>query len=472
MPKAEDLDAVLKRGNAMKPPLPPAPPKPEAAPANPTVAKTPGASPTDGTGKGATPSKGLNVVPPVVVVVGNPTAGTGFPPPATPAGVAAKTAAQKANLPGGLGAPAGGKKESSPFGLSFKLRAVHQEERKKLKVVYDRSEAVQRTYAPQGFFGLLVADLARDRHFVEVDLDDPFFRTFAVSVEAPFDFERIGLSSAHVALEYGNPNDPATLKHGDFVLDRANKEAKRFEVFMNQTLDTDYSNNVQFHFDPQSGWQAARFSYELPTERTEDRTLLLNPHEHLGFLEIQVEPTRVDWQVVDSIDVHITQGEGPAAQEKFLTFEKGTPAQTWRLRLEDRNARDYTYTLKHHLKDGTTRDQGPFASRASLLPVDDPFPSALEIDFLPLLDATKTRMAFVDLEYADEANAYKREERITLSPASFDPVRQLIALMNPGLKEFRFRVTLVGADNSMRRGPFVQTKETLIPISETSVQVA
>jgi hypothetical protein len=185
-----------------------------------------------------------------------------------------------------------------------------------------------------------------------------------------------------------------------------------------------------------------------------------------------VEPTKVDFEIVDSIDVHISHTEGATTQEKFLTFTKETPAQTWRLRIEDRNARDYTYTLKHHLKDGTTRDQGPFTSRASLLPVDDPFPSALEIDFLPLLDAAKTRMAFVDVEYDDPPNAYKREERVTLSPASFDPVRKLIALMNPGLKDFRFRVTLVGADNSMRRGAFVQTRDTLIPISEDSVPIA
>lgn len=483
LPKAEDLDAVLKRGTAAKPPLPAAPPKPDTASVAGTVAgavagavKKPPTSPTEGTGQGTQVAQGLNITPPASPGTGSPTEGTGFPPAATPpdGATAAKTPAQKANLPAGLGTPAGGGQAagtSSPFGVSFKLRAVHQEERKTIKVVYDRSEAVQRTYAPQGFFGLLVADLARDRHFVEVDLDDPFFRAFAVSVEAPFDFERIGLTSAQVALDYGNPADPATLKHGDLVLDRTDKGPKRFEVFMNKRLDTDYQKSVQFHFDPQSGWQASRFSYELPVTRTEDRTLILNPHENLGFLEIQVEPTRVDWEIVDSIDVHIQLGQGDALIEKFLTFTKDTPVQVFRARIEDRNARDYTFDLKHHLKDGTTREQGPFTSRASIIPVDDPFPSALEIDFIPLLDAARTRTAFVDIQYADEPNNYRREERLTLTPAAADPVRKLIALMNPSLKEFKFRVTLVGADNSMRRGPFVATTETLIPISEDSVPV-
>ncbi|RIE00601.1 hypothetical protein [Cohnella faecalis] len=69
--------------------------------------------------------------------------------------------------------------------VSFKLRIVHQEERKHIKLVYDRSEATQRTYAPQSFIGLLVADLEKGKHFVEVDLDDPFFRVFTVSAERP-----------------------------------------------------------------------------------------------------------------------------------------------------------------------------------------------------------------------------------------------------------------------------------------------
>jgi len=41
-----------------------------------------------------------------------------------------------------------------PALVSFKLKFIRKEERKTVELVYNRTEAVQRTYAPQGFIGL------------------------------------------------------------------------------------------------------------------------------------------------------------------------------------------------------------------------------------------------------------------------------------------------------------------------------
>src|SRR5262249_2757671 len=81
---------------------------------------------------------------------------------------------------------------------------------KTITIEYNRAEAVQRTYAPQAFIGLLLDELADKRsHLVQVDLDDAFFRVFGVTVDAPIDFEKIGLTSAQIALDYGYPADTA-----------------------------------------------------------------------------------------------------------------------------------------------------------------------------------------------------------------------------------------------------------------------
>ena len=50
----------------------------------------------------------------------------------------------------------------------------------------------------------------------------------------------------------------------------------------------------QFHFDPASGWDGEQFSYPNPTETTEDRTLIANPNESLGFMEVRLEPHAID----------------------------------------------------------------------------------------------------------------------------------------------------------------------------------
>ena len=71
---------------------------------------------------------------------------------------------------------------------------------------YHRSEAVERRHTPVGFFGLLLADLA-DKHtyFVAVEGDDPFFRVLELKVDVPVDSAPIGLTSTHVAIDYGSP---------------------------------------------------------------------------------------------------------------------------------------------------------------------------------------------------------------------------------------------------------------------------
>lgn len=465
-----DLDSVLRRGNELRPPTPPAPPRP-GPPETPTPTP-PARPPTQDTGQGGAPG-GLNPRPPASppAAGAGPTDGTGFPtasdmpPPPAAVGVSVPPS-RAASLPASLTSAPGG--AGSPALVSFKLRFVRQEERKQITVRYDRSEATQRTYAPQGFFGLLVADLDRRDHFVSVDLDDPFFRVFTIAVEAPIDFGRIGLTSAQVSVDYGDPADPANLKHGDFLFDATRHDAQKFEVFMNEKLDTSYQYTVQYHFDPVSGWGGSRFSYDFAEQRTEDRTLLLNPFGDLGFLDVSIQPSRVDWGVVDSIDVELRHSRrDETTLEDTLTLTQASSPRTWKVRLDDPAVREYSYRCVHHLKDGTIRETGPVLTRAALVPVDDPFPRAIEMEFLPLFESSKVRKVYIDIEYDDfEKNKYKRAERLEIAGDATDSARLNLAQVDPELRTYRYRFTFIGTDNSLKRGPWVSTTETLIPVQE------
>ncbi len=349
--------------------------------------------------------------------------------------------------------------------IALKLRFVHQEEQKSLTIQYNRSEAVQRTYAPQGFIGLLLDDLQdKDAHFVRVDLDDAFFRTFEVTVDAPIDFARIGLTSAQVALDYGSTDNPATLKHGDFSFDANSPQSRAFKVFMNDTHDLDYRQQVQFHFNPGAGWEGHRFSYNLPAERTSDRTLLVNPFEHFAFLGVQIVPHRIDWGIIDAIDVQLRHEGAEGVLEHTILLQRDTPQQVWNVRTTDRDARSYTYTLVHHLRDGSTRTSTPVTTQATTVLVDDPFEDALNLTFVPLFDPASVRMVFVDVEYADAANDYQRREQVQLAGDSRAPVVLRISLLNPALRTFRVRQTVIGNDNSINRGAFTDTDETIIAV--------
>jgi hypothetical protein len=350
--------------------------------------------------------------------------------------------------------------------VALKLRFIHQEERKTLTFEYHRAEATQRTYAPQGFFGLMLEDLAdTDKHFVEVDLDDPFFRVFNVTIDAPIDFQRLGLVSAHVSLDYGSPDDPTHLKHEDFIFDAQHHSQQVWNVFMDSRLDTTYRYGLEYHFDPEADWDADEFSYSYDPRPTEDRSLFLNPFEAMSLVEVKVLPNQLDPVLIASTDVHLNWiGDNGQTRERVLSVVPGGPAQTWRVRRRDPTRRDYTAQFVHHLKDGTTQQTDPITTTATTLPVDDPFVRPLEIDFLPLFDPNATSMAFVDVRYDDPVNRYHREERIELTGASRGPVHLHMPVINADRRGISYRITLIGSDNSLRQGDFVDTTDTLIGI--------
>ncbi len=475
--KTTPLEQVMKLGSELRPPTPPAPPPkgtdvppPTKLGPSPTAglgpkdehadpfkqpAGTPAAAGTaTGTTTGATTAADAQQ---------SPTAGLSVPaqvpPPNTAKGTPAGASSSGANA------------MSSSSGMnmavvSFKLKYVKQEELKTLTLQYNVQEATQRTYAPQGFFGLLLADLSKSNHFVEVDLDDPFFRVFTVSAEAPIDFSRIGLQSLQVSLDYGDLNDATDHKHADFVFDNGHKDAQKFEVFMNKWRDTTYRYKVQYHFDPLSDWEGKQSSYEMPEVRTEDRTLLLNPFNDIGFLEIKVKPHRMDTGILESTEVFLQFIDADQAlKEKTILVMPDSAEQAWKLRINKNADRTFSYRMVHHLKDGTTREIPATRTKATTIFVDDPFQDALELQIIPSFDPGTVKQAFVDLEYNDLDNTYSRSERISMKGSATDIVPFRISIIDNKKRTFRYRITVVGSDGKLHQNPFVETDDEFISVA-------
>lgn len=509
--QAENLDTVRTRADKLRPPQTPTPPQPgNGTPpggtnpgggtpggtnpgggtpggTNPGGGTPGGTNPGGGTPGGGTPggtTPGGNtppVTPPITTPVDR---GSGAPeqptrvtnPPATTNPAAAATAAtgmppqsspaapvQQAGLnftPSTAPSPANIQADSAV--VSFKLKFIKQIEDKELTFEFNRSEAVQRLYPAQGFFGLLAQDLSREGHFFEVDGDDPFFREFRVSVETPFDKKRIGLASAHVKLQYGKPGSPDR-KFKDFVIDETSPEKLDWLVKMTPGM-LDYSQQIQFHFDPDSDWIGEQQSYELPEVMTEDRTLLVHPFDHLGFLEIEVSPSLVDWTVVSSVDVHLayTSPTGWNPKETFSFAQDRNAVQTWKLRLSDAEARAFTYHCEYRLRDGSVQTMEPVTGETTKIAVPNPF-YVIAVDFVPLFDTNLIRMVFIDIEYDDPDNELQVRERLRLTTET-EPVKFRLNVEDPKKRLFRYRFTFVGKDNSLQMGEFVETSETLIGV--------
>ena len=122
--------------------------------------------------------------------------------------------------------------------VSLKLRFVRQEERKAMTFRYNRAEAVKRVYAPQGFVGMMLADIDDAKSFMtEIDLDDPFFSAFEIIAEAPGDFARIGLTTAQAAIDYGSADDHVGIKHHDFLFRPSDQGPAKHSFFLSETRD-------------------------------------------------------------------------------------------------------------------------------------------------------------------------------------------------------------------------------------------
>ena len=331
---------------------------------------------------------------------------------------------------------------------------------------YNRQEAVQRNYSPQGLIGLMARDLSGPPHFINVDLDDPFFRQIEIEVESPIDFGRIGLLTADVELEYGDRGRPAELKRKDMRFEQGGPTKDSHAFFMNADHDLSYRVKQQYHFDPLSGWEGSAFSYELPTETTLDRTLLLNPFNHFGFLELTVVPGDLDWGMIRETEVQLRYDGGHWRKDTTLSVRPDSPEQAWRLRLDDPERREFSYTLRHHMKDGSVHESAPVVQRATAVTVNDPFDDPLIIEFFPNYDPAGVRVLFVDVLYEDEANDYRREERIEFRGDSLQSQRLRIARFDPARREFTFRLTKLAPDHSVERMPPVRTEETIVFLGE------
>ncbi len=330
------------------------------------------------------------------------------------------------------------------------------------------AEAVRRTCAPQGFICLLLQDLGDTSRLIQrIDLDHPFFREFRVEASVPMEFAPIGLSSVQLALDYGDPANAQSHKHADFVFNAADTGPKVFTTFLNDAHDTRYTAALQFHFDPQSGWVGDRFSYDVPAQETQDRTLFVNPYEHVEFREIIVQPGEIDWELVQSIEVRLqaTGFGAPAPRTVMLLTAQSTP-QSWRLR-GARPApadRGVAVVLVQTLKDGTREETAPQNVDVPVLVVNDLFADALQLVFVPAFDTANVTTVFVDIEYADPDHAYNRRLQLELPGNSRPSSRTRIPLRDKDRRQFRTRYTFVGPGGTFDQRPWVDRSDELLAI--------
>ena len=416
------------------------------------------AAPSDATPPTPTPAPAPAPTPALGTAAGGDTSTTTTQAPSTGGQIA--DAAK--SIAGAAGSASGA---ASPFGLSVQLKVVHQDELKTVTFEYNRMDAVQRTYAPQGYFALMLDKIDKSKHFLQVDGTDVFFNKFSVNIAPPHDFNGIGLQTAHAALDYGDPAAGDT-KHGEFDFDATHAATTSWDVFQGQIKTTDYTYTVDYSFDPQAGWVGASDRYQLPPITTANRQLTLDPYATIGFLSVAIAPGHIDPVMVDRMDVAIQYSDGTWQTADSFTVRFDTKPQTWKVRLADKTKRAYTYSTICVLKDGTTFPSSAVTSIASAVVVNDAFSGGIDVLIQPAFDPAKTKAALIEVDYTDAPANYRFQNTQFLQQNNMQPTRMHIPILNAAQRTFNYRITTIGIAGVQHKGDLVATTDPVVLVGD------
>ena len=341
------------------------------------------------------------------------------------------------------------------------MKYIKQTERKTLVYEYHRRQAVSRQYAPQSLIGMMLEDMAGPGHFLEVDLDDPFFRSLDVEVSLTTAFEPIGLQSVAVALDYGDTAHPQKHRHADLVFDTTRTAPQHWIVPIATDYDLGYRPRIEYHFDPLSSWDAERNEIIVEPGHIEDRTLQLDPTQHVGFLQVELRPERLDPLEVSSVEVVLahTATSGWTSTKSF-DVRPDSPPQIWQVRTEPLDEIPYTVHSTFHLIDGGTVELAAVNATARTVAVSSPFADHLErrIDF----SVPPGLFTSVVLDVRYDAGSHHVARRLELDRAALAAAQVRFGILDPTMRETTTQATLLGAQGEVVRGaPFVSTSQFL-----------
>lgn len=366
------------------------------------------------------------------------------------------------------GTAAAASSAASPFGLSLRMKYVSQDELKTVEYEFNQVSAVQRTYAPQGYIGLMLQGIDQSKHFLKVDGTDPFFNKFTVQINPPKRFSDIGLLVAHVAMDYGDASSPAGVKHGEYSFDAISQTPQAWDVFAGLIQKTTFTYTADYKFDPESGWVGEQTAYTLPEVTTENRVLNLDPYDFLGFLQVSLTPGRIDASV-DRIEVAM-QYVAPSGWQTGTTIvvRAGAAPQYWKLRLADKDARTYTYTSTCYLKDGTVLQCQPVTSSSSAVIVSDPFAGRIDLTLQPAFDPAVYSMAIVEIAYQDAANGYNFQTSLEFGVGPATAQTAQIPIIDRAVNSYQYRITLITTTHNMQQSNYVTATDGLILVRPAS----
>jgi hypothetical protein len=194
-----------------------------------------------------------------------------------------------------------------------------------------------------------------------------------------------------------------------------------------------------------------------------DTTIARLPPPFPGTMAVQMFSDD-DWSGIERVVV--TLQKNPALPAGTFTFDKPSMAIAVDLDLPDPADRSYRYKSVRMLSDGTTEEDDWMTTDRSTLLVGRFASDLLVVDVTPIgseLPAAGISLIEVQLQYVDSVNQVL-DNPTAIIRARADRYHWVVALKNPNLRSYEYRVTVHRASGATQTGPWTTSTDHILAI--------
>lgn len=382
--------------------------------------------------------------------------------------------ADSSNGRGGSGGGPG-QKGGAGFALSFSLKFVHQEERKKATLDFRVNQAVNRTAAPQGSLMLLteqLKDMPTDDLIREVNLDDPFFHELRAHIGVTGNWDELGIDKVVVNATY-QPDPQGPIVHTDgWTFSSPSDPAKPFNVLLDKNRPTRrYAYTTQVFLKDLPHIES-KDRVLVKKEFTEQRELVIQPANEFRPLIIDVEAGAIDWSKTRQVDALLkySDPDNHFHAEQLFTFRQDKLApQKWVIYPKNPDLRGYEVNLTYSLNDAnsTVFRLAPTRSTEEALVVPGPFRGEpWRIQLIPAVDPEEVREISAEILYEKGGYRFHRQEDFTAD--DYKPRWVTIPVPDPDPKNdtYSVRWSLTKPDYEVQECPWRSLQASKCPLSD------
>jgi hypothetical protein len=171
-----------------------------------------------------------------------------------------------------------------------------------------------------------------------------------------------------------------------------------------------------------------------------------------------------DWSEIDRVIVTIHKN--PALPAGTFTFDKPAMAIAVDLDLPDPTDRNYRYKLVRMLTNGSSEEDDWITTDESTLLVGRVAADMLVVDVTPIgpeLPAAGISLIEVQLQYVDAINQVL-DNPTAIIRALADHYHWMVALKNPKLRNYEYRVTVHRTSGATQTGPWTTSTDRILAI--------